>query len=123
MVNAFNTDSINQNTFKTEGIITKNLKKLLINFTRRYYNENATYANKVLIEWEKKLVRFIVLILINGFILFLSFYALLWVFPTISWIYIGSSLSQYPLAVIYLGLISWFLTKVYWYAKQGYKEV
>ena len=123
MVNVFKSTSLDQNTFKTERIITKTLKKLLIDFTRRYYNPNATYANTILVDWEKKLVRFIVLILVNGFILFLSFYALLWVFPTISWIYIGSSPFQYLLAVVYLGLISCFLTKVYWYARKGYKEV
>ena len=91
------------------------LKKLLLNFTRRYYNTDLTYADKLLLEWEKKLMQFVVSVLFNGFFFWLFLMGLRTHFPfTRPYIFIGEGWWNL-LAVPTLGLIIWYLTNAYEY--------
>ncbi len=100
------------NPFKSENILSKRLKLLLINFIRRYYNPDEKYASQVITQAEKNLVKFFVDISFNGFVLYLALTGLVFTFPRLtSWIHLGSAYWHIPGVMLYLGLIFWTIEK------------
>ncbi len=109
MENSFKTPF---NPFKSENILSKRLKLLLINFIRRYYNPDEKYASQVISQAEKNLVKFFVDIFFNGIILYLALTGLVFTFPRLtSWIYLGSEFWHIPGSMFFLGLIFWTAEK------------
>ncbi len=89
------------------------MKKLLLKFVRRFYDSNLTYADKLIEEWEKKSVRFIIDIIINGFVFYLVLVGLSTVFVRLSdKIYLGKEYWEVPLIILLLGIIIWFFESV-----------
>ncbi len=89
------------------------MKKVLLKFVRRFYNPNLTYADKLLEEWEKKSVRFIIDIIINGLVFYLVLIGLSTVFIGLSdKIYLGKTYWEIPLIIILLGVTIWFFESV-----------
>ena len=101
------------NPFKSENILSKKLKYFLINFIRRYYNPDEKYANGILLQAENNLVKFLIDVFVNGFILYIALSGFVFTFPkTLSWIYLGSAYWHIPVSMFYLGLGYWTIEKI-----------
>lgn len=101
------------NPFKNNNIFSKKLKVLLVTFIRRYYNSTEKYADTVLYNAETNLIKFLVDILFNGFILYVALTSLIFIFPRLtSWIYLGTGYWQIPLSIFFLGWAYWTGEKI-----------
>ncbi len=105
---------IPENNVNNEGIIAKKLKYWLINFIRKYYNPKLTYIEPIIDGWVKSFVQRFILIIVNGFIFYLTLSGLVFVFPRTSpYIFIGTAYWHIPITILYLGIISWFFKGTY----------
>ena len=87
--------------------------KLLLNFVRTYYNPNLNYTSELIKEWNKKIVKFIIAILFNGFFFWLVLIGLRTHFPFLRpYIFVGEGF-WHLLSIPTLGLIVWYLENVY----------
>ena len=118
-INPFKTP---KNVQETDGIIAKNVKKLILSFVRRFYNPNLQYADSIINEWINGLVKFFIDIFVNGFMLYICFFSFLWIFPKLNnYINIGTEFWHFPITLVSFGLVSWLVVSTYHYFKIGYK--
>ncbi len=115
-------DTVNANLFsrnlqKIHLNPLKTLKKWILAFYRRYYDEKATYLEVVFRKQVDKFIPFFIDISVNGILLFLAIYGTYWMIT--NW-----PLTSYGivLSVLILGLDSWLFTEYYAYIRKGYKE-
>ncbi len=90
------------------------VKKLLLKFIRRFYNPELKYIDKLIEEWLKNLVQFIVWIVFHGIMAYLALSGLIFVIPALShYFFLGSSYWHIPIVVFYLGIMFWFIEELY----------
>ena len=80
---------------------------VLLNFTRKYYDADLTYSNKLTEQWKKSTVLFIIDVLANGFmgwLVALAFIAL----SGLSYPILGPG-AWHILNIFEIGLIFWFI--------------
>lgn len=94
-------------------------KRRLVNFIRKYYDKDFKYIDPLLKKWKKNSVTISIDILVNGFVLYLLIAAFLFVIPSSSnFLFLGSRIWHIPISIIYLGIISYFLSKINWRRKK-----
>ena len=98
------------------------MKKLLLKFIRKFYNEDMTYVEPLVKKWKKQFMQFFMSIFFNGLLFWLFLMAIIRVFPDVSKIIqLGPGFSHI-LSIFYLGMILWFISKNYiWYRKDWKK--
>lgn len=100
----------------------KSSKSLLLRFVRRFYDSDVPYADVLIKNWVDSLVKHIIYILTNGFVLYIGLFALTFVFPkTQSFIFLGDKFWHFPFVVIFIGWIVWLFTIIYSYLRVNYK--
>jgi len=82
------------------------MKKLLLKFLRRFYNPHLQYADIQIKEWQNAFVKFIVDLVFNGFMWWITALAIISIFG-VTWFNLGPGL-WHILNIIQFGLISWF---------------
>ena len=87
------------------------MKKLILKFVRRFYDENFNYVDELIKEWITSIVKFITFLFFEGFMFWLVLLALTSVFP-LDWINLGPG-AWHLLNILQLGLILWFFEKTY----------
>ena len=100
-----------------------NPKYWLLMFIRRFYNPDQAYINDVIRTWEDNLVRFIVDILVIGFMNFLVLISVFWIL-SIFGIYfsVGTNILVILFIIISLGLIIKFIKETYIWFRIDYKN-
>ena len=89
-------------------------KNLLLIFIRRFYNPEITYIDTLIKDWNTRFIQFVVDVIINGLVLYITLVGLSIIFPVTSkYIYLGTSYWEFPIIVIYLGIIGWFFRGLY----------
>ena len=96
------------------------LKNLLLRFLRAFYDEKITYVDKILDQWLKGLVIWIINVFANGVLTYLVLLGIILIFPVTS-INLGSEIWQRFLIVGLLGLIVWYFRETYKYLRINYR--
>ena len=97
----------------------KTLKNSLLRFVRYFYDEKAMYIDDFIEQWIKSFVRFILDILLNGFMFWLALVALISIFSIK--VSLGPGYWHF-LQIFQLGLIICFAEKTYKFIRGGYKK-
>ncbi len=96
------------------------IKPLILKFVRYFYDSKLAYADQAIEKWFKGYILFIVEIITNGFLLWLVLLSITTIFPTY-WIHLGPG-AWHLINILQLGLILWFIEKIYIFARRGYKN-
>ena len=97
-------------------------KNWLLTFIRTFYNPDLTYVDKVLDDFVKSLIRWVILIILNGFLTYLVISGLVFAVPYFSRVFfIGTTYWHVPVLIFYWGIISWFIQTAYQWFKLDYK--
>ena len=83
------------------------MKNVLLNFTRKYYDPNLTYTDKLLEQWKKSAVVFVIDVFTNGlmgWLVALAFISL----SGLSYPRLGPG-AWHLLNIFEIGLIFWFI--------------
>lgn len=98
----------------------KSLKNSFLNFVRYFYNENFTYIDRLIENWVKKIIPFILTIFFTGFIWWLVLLSIVSLTP-LSWPTLGPG-AWHILNIFQLGLIVWIIEDRYKFIRGGYKK-
>lgn len=110
-----------KNTYETEGIVSKTIKKLILSFYRRFYDSTAQYADKLIKTWTDNLIVFLIDIFFNGLLIYWFLFGLIWVFPkSQAFIVLGHG-KFFPVTLFSLGMMSWLISKYYRYFRIEYR--
>ena len=100
------------------------VKKYLLMFVRRFYNDKLDYADTLIKEWVDALVKWMIDILFNGFVGYLAFFGLTFIFQALDKIiFLGNKYWHFPFAVILIGITSWFFRESWRWVQQNKKVV
>ena len=106
-----------KNTKKRVNNVHKNsimkIKLFIVAFGRKYFNPDLKYADPLIKQWKQTFVHFLVFVLFNGIVFYISLTAIVYVFPSLSkYIFLGNNVFQVILAIFSLGMAAWFLKKI-----------
>lgn len=96
------------------------LKTLILKFIRYFYDPQLKYADDAIEKWVKSLTILFGDILVNGLALWLVLISISSIFQ-IQGINLGPG-AWHLLNIIQLGLILWFIEKIYVFIRRGYKD-
>ena len=98
---------------------TKTLKNSLLSFVRYFYDDKIGYIDNLIEQWIKSSVRFILDILLNGFMFWLVLIALISIFSVK--VDLGPGY-WHLLQIFQLGIIIVFFEKAYKFLRGEYKK-
>lgn len=104
------------NIEKSENKVFKTIKKYILRFIRRFYQPELDYIEKVVEKWINSFVIGIIDILLNGFVLWLSFIGILRIYSF--FVHQDFRLTD----IFYYGVVLWSISHWYQFFRIGYKR-